>query len=114
MPALDSDYDLFEDIFGGDGGGIGGGDDDSGTESEPTCDPAAGECEIDPLCDKADVECDDYGNVITDDGFFDESGRWVDMSNYVENPVVSAAIDAALSGAGAAKKSGKNNVPTGG
>ena len=103
MPAIDSDYDLFEDIFGG-GGGIGEGDRDSEAESEPPCDPAAGECEIDPLC-AGDVECDDYGNVITDDGFFDESGRWVDMSNYVENPVVSAAIDAALSGPGNAKKS---------
>lgn len=103
LPALDSDYDLFEDIFGSSG-------DES--DSEPLCDPEAGECEEDPLCAGADVECDDYGNVITDDGFFDENGRWVDMTNYVEDPAVSAAIDAALSGAGAAKKSGKNSVPT--
>ena len=60
------------------------------------------------------MECDDYGNVITDDGFYDDDGRWVDMSNYVEDPAMSAAIDAALAGAGAAKKSGKNNVPKGG
>lgn len=78
-----------------------------------TDDGASDDETIEEGCDEATGECEQEENVITDDGFFNEDGEWQDMTNYVEDPKVTAAITQAMATIGSAAKIGKSAIAPG-
>ena len=45
-----------------------------------------------PIC-LSDYGCDKFGNPITEEGYIDEFGNWVDLTNYKPNKQVIAVVE---------------------
>ena len=41
-------------------------------------------------------KCDKYGNEVTGDGYYDESGRWIDLTSFEPEPAKAQAVEAVI------------------
>ena len=54
----------------------------------------------------SDFGCDQYGNPKTADGFIDETGKWVDLTNFEPDPIVVQTVEATVAGTVNQQKAG--------
>ena len=56
------------------------------------------------------MQCDLYGNEITNDGFYDQNGAWQDLSNFEPNPLVVEVVEYAIESTADMNKEGQSVV----